>query len=40
MCDGGDYNALAAVISLINQSIQLALRNGGHGTLRFVVRVC
>src|SRR6185369_13511795 len=38
--DGGHNHTLAAVFSLIDQSIQVALRNGGHGTLYFLVRVC
>src|SRR5215213_4146987 len=39
MCHGGNDDTLAAVVSLIDQSVQLALRNGGHRNLCFVVRV-
>src|SRR6185369_17550652 len=39
MRDGGHDDTLATVVSLINQAIQITLRDSGHGTLRFFVRV-
>src|ERR1044072_4962303 len=39
MRDGGHDDALATVVSFVNQAIQITLRDSRHGTLCFFVRV-
>src|SRR6185369_12112501 len=39
MRDGSHYDALATVVGLVNQTIQITLRDSRHGTLCFFVRV-